>query len=278
MKIGLKRLGIPHLFVSCRPTLNIDVVASFNPDLIVYGLMDMIKHPEWRSEIRDRLPNATIVLWYGDFRDDRMIQPDADCSEMDMMFISNDAQAERYKRKWKMKNVKFLPLGCEPIDKPMIDPKFAFDFVFIGGQIQEGAFHDRASFIETFKIKEGLKHVNSYDPDVRSRIYRAMPKIYSSSKVALDVSHFTNIPYYTSIRYWEIPAMYGFGLTKRWPGCEDFYPEDSHAYFDTFEEAVEKKNYYIEHEDERMKMVKKAHELSKNHTYDKRFLTMFSLL
>jgi hypothetical protein len=278
MKIGLKRLGIPYLFVSCRPTLNLDTVVDFQPDLIVYGLLDIVKNRGWRKEIRERLPNATIVLWYGDYRDGRMIQLDADCSEMDAMFVSNDAQETHYKQKWNMKAVHFLPLGCEPSAKPVYNDGLSYPFVFLGGIIPTGLFHERAQEIEHFKIQDKLTVINSYDPELRGKIYRLMPAIYSSSKVALDISHFTNIKKYTSIRYWEIPAYFGFALTKRFPGCEQFYPEDTRVYFDTHNEAIEKKDYYLTHEKERVAMLTQAHELSYNHTYDKRFATMFSLL
>lgn len=278
IKAGLKKLNIPFLFVSCRPTLNVEAVISFNPDLVIYGLADMVKHREWREEIRQRLPDARIVLWYGDYRDHRMVQLDADCSELDMMFVSNDAQEQHYQRKWRMKRVKFLPLGCEPIDRPRINPKYAFPFVFIGGRIQGGAFNARAREIGNFEINTKLTIINSNEPDVRTNIYKAMPVIYSSSKVALDMSHFTDVQGYTSIRYWEIPAMWGFALTKRWPGCTEFYPENSRIYFDTLEEAIEKKDYYLAHETERQKILARAHELSYNHSYDHRFRQMFEFL
>lgn len=278
VKAGLKKLDIPFIFVSCRPTLNVDTVIAFEPDLVIYGLADMIKHRDWRSEIRERLPNTKIVLWYGDYRDQRMVQLDADCSELDMMFVSNDAQEEHYKHKWKMKRVKFLPLGCEPIDVPAYDKRFSFPFVFIGGRITGGAFNARAKEIGDFDLQSELTIINSYEPDIRTNIYKAMPSIYSSSKIALDISHFTNIQGYTSIRYWEIPAFYGFALTKRWPGCEDFYPQDTRIYFDTLEEALELKDYYLQHETERQKIVAKAHKLSYNHSYDNRFKQMFKLL
>lgn len=278
VKAGLKKMDIPFRFVSCRPTLNIAEIVSYKPDLVIYGVLDMIKNPKWRHEIREKLPHAKIVNWYGDFRDTRMIQVDADCSEMDAMFVSNNTQEERYKWKWKMKEVHFLPLGCEPIPKPLYNPKFAFPFVFIGGQIMDGPFHPRASMIEDFKVKGGLTLINSYDAQLRAKVYRAMPEIYSSAKVCLDISHFTDVRGYTSIRFWEIPAYFGFALTKRWPGCEDFYQSDSHAYFDTFEEALELKDYYLNHESERLKMVERAHKLSYNHDYKSRFERMFALL
>lgn len=155
---------------------------------------------------------------------------------------------------------------------------FGFPFVFIGGQISEGAFHARASMIENFRLKAGLTLVNSFEPKMRARIFQEMPAIYSNSKVCLDVSHFTDIKGYTSIRFFEIPAMFGFALTKRFPGCEELYPEGTRVYFDTFEEAVEKKNYYLTHEKERAAIVEAGHKHSYQHTYDKRFRQMFELL
>lgn len=281
VRAGLKKLGIPYRFVTCRPALNVDEVVEFEPDLVIYGLMDMVKNHEWRREIRERLPNAAIVMWYGDYRDDRMVQPTADCSEMDGMFVSNGdpEQKRRYKKIWRMKDVQFLPLGCEPAPERVIDQRFQgskYDFIFIGGSIPNGAFHERASFIGKLKSDHGLTIINSPDAQVRSRIYRAMPAIYSTSRVALDVSHFTDIPMYTSIRYWEIPAYYGFALTKRFPGCEQFYPSSMRVYFNTIEEAVELKDYWLKHD--RTKMVDAAHEHSYNHTYDGRFKKMFSMI
>ena len=278
MKAGMERLGIPYQFVSCRPTLSIGPILAFQPDLVIYALRDMVLHPEWRREIRDGLPDSKIVMWYGDLRNEKTGQMQADCSEMDAMFVSNDAQEKFYQTLWSMKKVFYLPLGCEPLKAPKYSKMYEFPFVFIGGQIPEGAFHARASEIENFKLKGGLTLVNSFEPKMRSRIYQAMPAIYSSSKVSLDVSHFTDIQGYTSIRFFEIPAFFGFALTKRFPGCEELYPEGTRVYFDTLEEAIEKKNYYLTHEKERAAIVAKGHEWSYNHTYKQRFEKMFSLL
>lgn len=278
IKAGLSRLPLEYKFISCRPTLNVQDVIGFNPDLVVYGLRDMVIHKDWRREIRAALPNAVIVLWYGDLRNENTTQIDANCSELDAMFVSNDAQGEYYQWKWKVKEVHYLPLGCEPIPDPVIDERFRFPLVFIGGQITAGAFNARAHLIENFRLKAGLKVVNSFEPKMRAKIFKSMPAIYSSSKITLDISHFTDIQGYTSIRFFEIPAFFGFALTKRFPGCEKLYPEDTRAYFDTYEEAIEKKDYYIAHEKERMEMVDRAHKLSYSHTYDLRFKDMFKKL
>jgi spore maturation protein CgeB len=75
-----------------------------------------------------------------------------------------------------------------------------------------------------------------------------------------------------------IPASQGFALTKRFPGCELLYSESERVYFDTFEEALDKRDFYLTHESERLKMVELGHKKSFEHRYDKRFKRMFELL
>ncbi len=276
VKAGLKRLGVPHLFLTCRPEFtDFDAIKEFKPDLIIYGLLDMIKKPAWRQRIKAENPQAKIVFWYGDLRDSSTGQIDADASDLDAMFVSNDAQEKFYKSLWKVKSCKFLPLGCEPISEPMVDKKFGFDFVFIGGKISAGSFIPRMREITRFE-ESGLTVINSNDSDLRAKIFEKMPVIYSSSKISLDMSHFTHIQSYTSNRFWNIPAMYGFPLTKRFPNCENLFK--NRAYFDTFTEAIELRDYYLTHEKERKALVEAAHKESFNHTGDKRFLEMFKML
>ena len=278
MKAGLDRLKIDWKFFSCRGDKDwVSKVIKYDPTLVVYGLKDCIENKEWRETIRAKLPSAKIVFWYGDLRNEKMNYPQADCSKtVDAMFVSNDAQAEFYKDKLKIDKVYFLPLGAE-VQEPKFNPKFAFDFVFVGSKNFSGQFYDRAKMISKFE-EAGLKRIDSQHPELRKKIYKAMPSIYKSSKVVLDMSHFTDIKGYTSNRYWNIPASGGFALTKRFPMCEEFYPESMHAYFDTIEEGLEKMNYYLKHESERIKMAQKAHEHSHNNTHDKRFKRMFELI
>ena len=278
MKAGLERLGIPYLFVTCRPTLDVQQIKDYNPDLVVYALRDAILHPMWRKDLKAALPSTKFVVWYGDYRDNKTGQYQADISELDCLFISNDAQETFYKHKWNAKHVSFLPLGAEPIPEPLYNKKFDMPFIFIGGQISGPHFHDRAMDIQSYIKDDGLKLINSFEPDMRKTIMKAVPEIYSSAKIALDISHFTNVQGYTSNRFWVIPANFGFALTKRWPGCTDFYPEDTRAYFDTHEEAIRLRDYYLKHDDERIAMIQRAHKHSYNHSYDKRFLQMFKVL
>lgn len=276
MQDGLTRLGIEHKLFSCRPALSIDSIVQYNPDFLIYGLVDMVRHHAWRMEIRKRLPNAKIVMWYGDYRDNFTGQFPAVMDEIDMMFVSNDTQNDYYKQIWKVPECHFLPLGS-PIFTPNYDPKFDFDFVFIGGIIAGVGFLDRAKTIWKYK-KHGLTVLDgdTKHPELRAKIFKQMPTIYRSSKVVLDHSHYTDIKGYTSNRFWIVPASAGFALTKYWPGCEEFYPEGTRAYFRTFDESIELLDYFLKHPEARENIQFAGYEHSKNHTYDKRFDTMFS--
>jgi spore maturation protein CgeB len=279
VRSGLKELGCNYLFLCCRSDPNyLSKTFRFNPDLIICGLTDPIAQYLPLENIRHKLPKVKIVFWYGDLRDEKNNRLQVDCKGLlDAMFVSNNGQEEFWKKNLHIDRVHFLPLACDPIEKPIYDDKFKFDKVFIGTKNYGGDFYKRAAMINEFE-KNGVKRIDSQEVQLRTKIYQNMPKIYSSSKISLDISHYTDIPGYTSVRYWEIPAMWGFALTKRFPGCTDFYPESIHTYFDTMQEALEKMDYYLEHEEERKEMVEKAHKHSYNHTHAKRLKKMFEVL
>lgn len=280
MQDGLEKLGIEYRVFSCRPTLEVDTLIDYQPDFVLYGLLDMVKRQDWRIDIRDRLPAAKIVMWYGDLRDSSTGQIGANMREIDMMFVSNNAQNGYYEKKWAVPACHFMPLGS-PIYETEYDPKYDFPFVFIGGKMAGQRFLDRAAVIQEYEDKLGLKVIDAVAnsaPTLRAKIMKAMPSIYASSRASLDMSHFTDIDRYTSNRYWIIGASSGAAVTKRFPGCTDFYPEDSRAYFDTFEEAevLVKKLQNDEGFRDHLKM--RALEEAQKHTYDHRFREIFKLV
>lgn len=279
VKTALKEVSSDFLFLCCRSDPQfVKKTIEFKPDLVICGLPDPINQFFPLENVRHKLPDAKIVFWYGDLRTERTNNLRVHVGGLlDAMFVSNDGQSKFWRENLGIKDVFFLPLACEPEERRLFDPRFAFNAVFIGAKSFSTEFHKRAMLINRFE-KLGVKRLDSQISHLRKQIYEHMPIIYSSSKIALDISHYTNIQGYTSVRYWEIPAMWGFALTKRFPGCEDFYPESTRVYFTEFEEAEEKINFYLEHEDERKKMIGLAHKHSYNHTHKKRFEEMFRVL
>ena len=282
MQYALFNMEIEYRLFDIRPTtnvLNIDELTEYNPDLIVYGLIDMVKAQRLRHLIRKRLPDAKIVMWYGDLRNETTGQVRADMSEIDMMFVSNDAQSQFYERLWNVPECHFLPLGSRIYDAPYKE-QFNFDTVFIGGLITGKGFIGRRNVMQQLKLKKVIKHVDgpAWNPKLRAKVMKEMPSIYRSSKISLDWSHFTDIPGYTSNRFWIITASAGFAMTKRFPGCEDWYPEGTRVYFDTEEEFLEKREFYLTHEEEREAIRIKGYAHAQLHTYEDRFERMFAKL
>lgn len=279
MQLGLAAMGIEHRLFSCRPELNINDVVDYEPDLIVYGLLDMVKNYPARIALRVRLPVAKIVMWYGDLRNEQMGQIRADMSEIDGMFVSNAQQNHYYETIWRVPWCRFLPLGS-PVYTPVYKEKYNLDFIFVGAVLTGRGFMERARIMMGMR-QQGLKIIDApaqTKPKLRAKILKDLPSLYYSAKITLDWSHFTDIEGYTSNRFWIITGSGGFALTKRFPGCEEFYPEGTRIYFDTPEEALKLRDYYLQHPEEREKIRAAGYAHAKNHTYESRFATMFSEL
>ena len=279
MQLGLAEMGIEHKLFSCRPVLNVDALIAYEPDLVVYGLLDMVRAKDTRMQIRRSLPNARIVMWYGDLRNPATGQIAADMREIDAMFVSNAAQNEYYERLWRVPSCHFLPLGS-PVWQPEVKAKYQLPFIFVGAVITGEGFMERARIMWHLR-DHGLKIIDApsqTQPALRAKILKDLPSLYRSAKVSLDWSHFTNIQGYTSNRFWIVTGAGGFALTKRWPGCTDFYPEGTRVYFDTPEEALELRDYYLNHPEEREKIRSAGHAHAIHHTYSNRFATMFDVI
>lgn len=282
MQYALFNMEIDYILFDIRPTtdvLKLEELVAYDPDLIIYGLIDMVRASELRKKIRRLLPNAKIVMWYGDLRNDSTRQIRADMSEIDMMFVSNAAQNEYYERIWRVRQCHFLPLGSKIYDAP-VKEEFNFDTVFIGGMITGRGFMERRNYIAELKTNKIIRQIDgpASNPKLRAKVMKEMPSIYRSSKICLDWSHFTDIEGYTSNRFWIITASAGFAMTKRWPGCEEWYPEGTRVYFDTMEEFLEKREYYLTHEEEREAIRIKGYAHAQLHTYEDRFERMFDKL
>lgn len=278
MQLGLQELGIEHRLFSCRPDLDVAALIAYRPDLVVYGLIDMARRRDWRLLIRAGLPDARIVMWYGDLRNGATGQVPVRMDEIDLMFVSNAAQGEFYRDLWKVPDCRYLPLGSPVYDVPY-QARYDFDFVFIGAQRPDGAFGARAQ--EVWQLKTaGLKTIDvpASQPSLRAKVLQAMPAIYRSSRISLDQSHFTDIEGYTSNRFFIVTGSGGFALTRWFPGCEDLYPIGTRAYFRSVDESIELKDYYLAHPGEREQIRAAGYLHARNHTYDHRFRAMFAAL
>ncbi|MEK9695466.1 MAG: glycosyltransferase [Candidatus Poseidoniales archaeon] len=277
---GFEENGVDAVLVNSRHNENWvqDVIAS-KADLVIYGLLSAVIDTPAREKIRQRLPNAISVFWYGDARTDVTGQVDCDLSkEIDFIFQSNDGLKLFTEGKFGIMPA-FLPLACNVQGQPTIKEKYTFPFLFIGAKVYNKGFEERAEIIDTLERYHGLKVINGARDPLRTQVYQEMPALYASSSVTLDISHFWHIPKYTSNRFWVIPANWGLAVTKRFPDCEELYPPATRLYWDTIDELMEKVRFYNQNEKEREKMIRLGWEHTRdNHTYAHRVRKLFELI
>lgn len=88
-----------------------------------------------------------------------------------------------------------------------------------------------------------------------------------------------NSPGYASGRYFYTSGLGGCAISKRFPDCEELFPEGTKIYFDIPEEAAEKIKFYVANEKERNKIRAKGKDwANKYHNYEVRFSQLFKHL
>lgn len=246
-------------------------IQDFNPDIIVHGNTDSlgqglapILRGEWKQVfwMLDYQPDINNYHWHGWNTDG-----------YDMVLLSNKDQINDWSQRFNAP-CHFLTHGCV-VQKPIRDEKEHNKAVFIGS-ISRGDWYDwRADLLDRIKFT----HITADDVDGRNKIWSRMPAIYHTSDCVIDVSHSWEADGYASGRYFYAGGLGACSITRRFPGCEELYPADCKAYFDTPEEAMELIEYYHTHPEEREAMKLRAWQHNKNHHHYKfKFKKIIELL
>lgn len=282
---GIRAAGerIPHelkIFCCRSGPAYVDAIIKWRPEILVYNLIDMVyERIDDARRLRDSLPDTRIVFWYTDCRTPETSQIDTSIDGLVDLFVTSSDDPHGFHEAHFGMKPQWLPQAAEPLRKPVYNEHAAYDFLFIGGKYNRPGFMDRMELVSSIERRLGLTVLNGHKPHERAKMYQAMPALYSSSKFSLDISHFWDIPRYTSNRYWVIPAFFGMCLTKRFPRHEELVPEAYHVYWDSIDELEEKMNYYRKNENERKDMIVKGWQYAKdNHTYEHRIKRIFELL
>lgn len=263
----------------------VDTIAPFGSDIIVHGMTDSLSN-QWPKKIRSALPSAIQVMSMWDYRPKELLYDGLwdiwvkSGPYLDLITLSNKSQLDWWSKDFGVPTM-YWPHGCVVKDVEF-DEKYVVDTVFTGDRHMSGPYEQRVKFIDEIQKITPITWINKGggDPDPeRRQVWEDLGKIYHSSKTVLDISHFWDTEGYASGRYFYTSGMGGCAITKRFPGCEELFPEGTKIYFDTPQEAADKIKYYIEHEDGRNAIKKKGKEwANKHHSYDKRFTQLFEYL
>jgi len=148
-----------------------------------------------------------------------------------------------------------------------------YDVSFVGGE-----YGNRPKKLEYLKNK-GIQ-VNIFGKGFNSFVeFDRMVDIFNSSKINLNFSESARKGTKDQIkgRVFEVPMCGGFLLTEYTEGIEEYFEIGREIdCFHNMEEAVDKINYYIEHEDKRKKIAEAGYIRSlKNHTWTDRLTSVF---
>jgi len=105
-----------------------------------------------------------------------------------------------------------------------------------------------------------------------------MSKVFSFSKINLNIT-IPAIPSGIPQRVWDIIGSGGFCMTNHQPEVEDYFTvgEDIET-FKSFEELEAKVDFYLKHEDARLRVLVKGYEkVMKYHTYQNRIADMMKI-
>ncbi len=188
-------------------------------------------------------------------------------------------------------DVRYLPFAYAPElhfeesrTSPEEEKQFASDVVFVGsGDRDRAPYISRmvregfevglyGSFWERFRETRGLSRGQA---DART-----MRLAIGGAKVALCLLRRANRDG-NSMRTFEIPAIGACMLTEETGEHREIFGRDGEAvlYFKSIEEMIQKLRWLLDHEGERRRLARSAHEriMSGKHTYRDRLMTMLGL-
>jgi len=216
-----------------QPERCVEMVREFNPDLIIHGNTDSLN-----VNLGEMMRPHTKyqVFWMLDYqpRIDMYRWNEWKTGGYDAVFLSNKDQMKEWGEKFGCPCY-FLTHGCV-VQELVRDDRFQHKVLFVGTINGGGWYDERHNFLEQIRP---FDHITADDVEGRNKIWRDMPALYHTSDCVLDVSHSWTADGYASGRFFYTGGLGACSITKRFPGCEELYPEGTKAYFDTPEEAKE---------------------------------------
>ncbi len=201
----------------------------------------------------------------------------------DLLFLVDDLDALK-EAGASLTSARTLPLACLPdVHRPLAlsqdeRRRWGADVAFVGTLTPErvrvlrqmagfrlgiwGAWQERDPALEAFYREKGVRGEDAV-------------KIYNASKVNLDIHVLFGVReerYNVTPRVFEVPGCGGFLLTCATPQLERLYVLGKEmAVYRDIDGLKDRIRYYLDHEEERIAMARRAHERAwREHTYTQR--------
>ncbi len=284
IKQGMTALGWDWSYVDPTHPDGADIARKINeidPDIVFHGNTDSLSKcvPSYvNKNIRqvflmldyrtpDMLPHGTWDLWK------------SSAYSLDTIFVSARDHISMWQKAFQRKTF-FAPHACYiPPEGLQFNSEYQHKTLWIGQLSESPPLNKRAQLINQISKQINLTIINSHEYTERNKIWTDMPKYYHSSDVVLDISHFWDNWGYCSGRYWYTATLGACAVTKRFPGCETFFPNTLKWYFDSLEEAVELVKGLLNNPNEIVETKSRVANWAWNyHSYKQRFTEMLEII
>ena len=232
-------------------------------------------------------PDIKQIFWMLDYRTPKMLENEKhnynwmeNGRYLDSIFISSYKHIQLWQKEFGTECF-FAPHACYIPPELEYSEDHSYDILFIGGQEILEPYAKRTRLIQAINKKSPvpIKFINESNPVQRNMVWADMGKYYHSSKIVLDVSHFWDSQGYCSGRYWYTATYGGCAITKRFPGCEQFFPDTLKWYFNTPQEAATLiKELLLDDEGREQTKYYVSQYAWRNHSYKIRFQQMMRCL
>lgn len=246
--LGIKGLGMKKMnkrFVETAERIAADVVLLGHAEFI---------EAESLIEIKKRLPNCKIIMWWVDWWHN-LAKYDAVMSRrmslLDALFISSepDYVREKYAPTRDVDKFFFMPNSCDPsmdtgnaydVAKPL------HDVIFIGR-----SFGSRDDLLTHIKQNMSDLNVGLYGQSRENFVtgHRYL-ELVSNSRIGISFNRDNSMPLYTSNRMVHLAANGCLVMTPDTPRMKEIFTPEEVVYFSSAQDCEEKVRYYLEHSDE----------------------------
>lgn len=250
------RRFMPKFVKRYTDELLINQIKVYYPDIVIIFGMKYLENQTIQA-IRKVVPNVVIAGRDEDPFPQKNLERLEISKSTDLVFNSSAGSFLNEYKKAGVSKCVFIPNICDPDIqfRYQIEPKWESNIIFTGK-----ATHQRLG--ETGDRYDMIERISKYP---NSRVYGSFGVLrvegidyfyaLSGAKIALSINITNDVQMYHSDRLINCLACGAFTLAKRVPDTELLFEDKKHLrYFDTVEEFFDLANWYLKHEDERLKI------------------------
>jgi len=268
--LGIKKLGWRKM--NKRLVETAERIAA---DVVLLGHAELVE-TETLVEIKKRLPNCKIAMWWVDWwhnlaEYDRVMRPRMPLLDALFMTTDPDYVQDHYTPTREVDKFFFMPNSCDPsmdIGNAYDVVDSLHDVVFIGR-----SFGSRDNLLTHIQQNMGDLNVGLYGQGRENFItgHRYL-HLVSNSRIGISFNRDNAMPLYTSNRMVHLAANGCLVMTPQTPRMTELFSHDEVVYFSTEQDCEEKIRHYLAHPKEAA-AIAKAGQKRAHKDYDAQMIT-----